>query len=246
MRLGRTTSDLGAKKQPPSSEILISLHPTDSELTDVLPTTSAHVGEGGAYAEPSCVGSSNSVPPFEEIVRLYQRDVRFYVARFLGRDTAADDVAQEVFVQVYRSLSQFSGRGSLKSWILGIARHLVGTWFRQQNRQIHFRAGDIELELVHCRWQEWQRETKSDVLSGFATPEVDTELELQWLRGCMEKLKAPQRKLVQQFYFESESAEEIGRQIGRNSGAVRMALLRIREALAKCIRQQAARSRHHE
>ncbi len=186
------------------------------------------------------------MPPFEEIVRLYQRDVRFYVARFLGRDTAADDVAQEVFVQVYRSLSQFSGRGSLKSWILGIARHLVGTWFRQQNRQIHFRAGDIELELVHCRWQEWQRETKSDVLSGFATPEVDTELELQWLRGCMEKLKAPQRKLVQQFYFESESAEEIGRQIGRNSGAVRMALLRIREALAKCIRQQAARSRHHE
>ncbi|MBL8853978.1 MAG: RNA polymerase sigma factor, partial [Planctomycetaceae bacterium] len=114
------------------------------------------------------------MPPFEEIVRLYQRDVRFYVARFLGRDTAADDVAQEVFVQVYRSLSQFSGRGSLKSWILGIARHLVGTWFRQQNRQIHFRAGDIELELVHCRWQEWQRETKSDVLSGFATPEVDT------------------------------------------------------------------------
>lgn len=209
-------------------------------MTDDLATTPADVGAGTSYAEARSI-----VPPFEEIVRLYQRDVRLYVSRFLGQDAAADDVAQEVFVQVYRSLSQFSGRGALKGWILGIARHCVGTWFRQQARQVRFRTLDVELDLIQCRWQEWQREQNLDA-SEPALSDVDAELDLQLLRGCMEKLKLPQRNLVRQFYFESVSAEEIGRQQGRNSGAIRMALLRIRETLAKCIRQQAARRPQHE
>lgn len=184
------------------------------------------------------------LPPFEEIVRHYHRDVRLYVARHLGREAAVDDVSQEVFVQVYRSLDQFAGRGSLRAWILGIARHCLGTWFRQQNRQIRFRTGDFDLDLAQYHWH--QRPQSADKRRDPSTDECDTERELHFLQECLTKLKPPQRTLIQQFYFEQVTAEAIAQQQGRGAGGVRMALLRIREALAKCVRQQLARRSTHE
>jgi RNA polymerase sigma-70 factor (ECF subfamily) len=42
------------------------------------------------------------------------------------RDAAlADDVQQQVFIEVFRDLRKFSGRSSLRTWLFGIARHRV-------------------------------------------------------------------------------------------------------------------------
>lgn len=191
------------------------------------------------------LANNPKLPSFEEIVRQYQRDVRLYVARFLGRHAAVDDVAQEVFVQVYRSLDQFAGRSPLKAWIFGIARNCVGTWFRQQNRQIRFRSLDLDLDLAQFHWQK-SHATQASESETVAGVDSDTETQLATLRGCLAKLKPPQRALVQQFYFEQVTAESIAQQQGRGAGAIRMALLRIREALAKCVRQQLARRSTHE
>jgi RNA polymerase sigma-70 factor (ECF subfamily) len=188
---------------------------------------------------------SNEVPCFEDIVRMFHRDVRLFVARFLGNDPAVDDVAQEVFVQVHRSLSQFQGRASLKTWILGIARHRVGSWFRQQRRQLRTCSLDVDTDLVQYRWEKFQDGDES-AMGVRGSSEFDADVELELLRNCMQKLKPPQRTLIQSFYFEKATAESISRDQGRSSGAVRMSLLRIREALAKCIRQQATRRFHHE
>jgi RNA polymerase sigma-70 factor (ECF subfamily) len=188
---------------------------------------------------------SQTVSRFEDIVRTYHRDVRLFVSRFLGNDAAVEDVAQEVFVQVHRSLDQFQGRASLKTWILGIARHRVGTWFRQQSRQLRTCSLDVEADLVQYRWQQFQEIETSSAGAASAT-EIDAEAELILLRSCLQKLKPPQRELIQSFYFEDATAESISRDQGRSAGSVRMALLRIRDALAKCIRQQATRRLNHE
>ncbi|MFM8475941.1 MAG: RNA polymerase sigma factor, partial [Planctomycetaceae bacterium] len=50
---------------------------------------------------------------FEEIVRLYQADVRVLARRHFASPAEADEVAQEVFVQVYRGLSSFRGESTL-------------------------------------------------------------------------------------------------------------------------------------
>ncbi|MCU0719897.1 MAG: sigma-70 family RNA polymerase sigma factor [Pirellula sp.] len=188
---------------------------------------------------------SHDVPSFEDIVRTYHRDVRLFVARFLGNDPAVDDVAQEVFVQVHRSLSQFHGRSSLKTWILGVARHRVGTWFRQQSRRLRTCSLDVDTDLVQYRWEKFQDGDES-ATGVKGSSEFDADVELELLRNCMMKLKPTQRSLIQSFYFEEATAESISRDQGRSAGAVRMSLLRIREALAKCIRQQATRRFHDE
>ena len=57
-------------------------------------------------------------------------------ARRLGVPEASlDDVAQDVFVTVYRRLPEFEGRSQLKTWIFGILRHTISDLRRGQRRK---------------------------------------------------------------------------------------------------------------
>ncbi len=170
---------------------------------------------------------------FEVIVREYQHEVRLFVRRHLGHVAAADDVAQEVFLQVYRGIGGYSGAGSLRSWILGIARNLVVTYFRREAR--HLRARQLDLEADVAEWRGAAAEKNT-------VPGDSTDQDLQALQSCVSELEARQRELIERFYFHGESAEAIAEQSGRKAGAVRMALLRIRNALGKCIRKKRSNS----
>ncbi len=57
-------------------------------------------------------------------------------ARRLGVEEAClDDVVQDVFVTVYRRLSDFEGRSQLRTWVFGILRHTVRDLRRSQRRK---------------------------------------------------------------------------------------------------------------
>lgn len=62
---------------------------------------------------------------FECLVRRYQSAVVSFVYRHAGGDRLmAEDLAQEVFLRVYRASAGFEPRGSVKAWILTIAYNL--------------------------------------------------------------------------------------------------------------------------
>lgn len=57
-------------------------------------------------------------------------------ARRLGvHEAALDDVAQDVFLVVYRRLAEFEGRSSLKTWLFGITLRVVADWRRTKRRK---------------------------------------------------------------------------------------------------------------
>jgi RNA polymerase sigma-70 factor (ECF subfamily) len=60
---------------------------------------------------------------YAELYRRVHPWVFGFALRRLGDPTEAEDVAQDVFLQVYRSIERYEGRSSLLSWIFGIARH---------------------------------------------------------------------------------------------------------------------------
>jgi RNA polymerase sigma-70 factor, ECF subfamily len=62
--------------------------------------------------------------PFERILRAYHEPIYRYLARLVGDGADIDDLEQEVFFRVARSLRQFEGRSSFSAWVFRIAKHV--------------------------------------------------------------------------------------------------------------------------
>ena len=63
---------------------------------------------------------------WEEIVQTYSRRIYNLAYRFISRADAAEDLTQEVFIRVYRSLDQYNPKqGDLQNWLMRLARNLI-------------------------------------------------------------------------------------------------------------------------
>jgi RNA polymerase sigma-70 factor (ECF subfamily) len=72
---------------------------------------------------------------WEEIVSNYSRRVYNLAYRFTSRADAAEDLTQEVFIRVYRSLEQYdSKQGDLQNWLMRLARNLIIDDYRRRQR----------------------------------------------------------------------------------------------------------------
>ena len=166
---------------------------------------------------------------FEEMVRMYQADVRIMVRRHLDNATTADEVAQEVFVQLFRSIGGFRGDSSLRTWILGVTRNQIRLYLRNESRRKRRSAEIVSPELLESE----QAITDHDPFSF-----DDAKQELTALKICLEKLGARPRQIVEDFYFNRRSAESIAADRQQTPAAVRMLLMRVRKRLGECIRSQ--------
>src|SRR5512143_953294 len=82
----------------------------------------AQAAPAAAGQERALVDSCRSGDPvaFARLVQLHEGMVFSLSARLLGNPEEARDVAQEVFLQVYRQLGRFEGRSALRTWIYRI------------------------------------------------------------------------------------------------------------------------------
>jgi len=61
---------------------------------------------------------------FNDLVRMYERRVFSLLLRLVGRRDEAEDLAQEVFVQVFKAIGSFRGESKLSTWVFRIAVNL--------------------------------------------------------------------------------------------------------------------------
>lgn len=134
------------------------------------------------------------------------------------RDTgAAEDVLQEIFMQIWRKPGSFrSSRGSLGSWLAVIAR----------NRAIDTLRRRKPLSDIH------------DMMLASSTnlaQESEHALLLQRAQGVMQTLPEPQRLVLELAYFEglthTEIAERTGDPLGTVKTRIRSALMVLRKAM---------------
>jgi RNA polymerase sigma-70 factor (ECF subfamily) len=73
---------------------------------------------------------------WEEIVRQYHRRIYNVCYRFSGSAEDADDLAQEVFIKMYRTLATYDvERGSFTTWVTTVARNLLVDHFRKTKQE---------------------------------------------------------------------------------------------------------------
>jgi len=78
---------------------------------------------------------AGAVDAQESIYRAFQRPVRTLARRLVSRAAVAEELAQDVFIEVLQSLRQFDGRGSFAGWVRAITvrkclMHLRSPWQR--------------------------------------------------------------------------------------------------------------------
>src|SRR6516165_784336 len=83
---------------------------------------------------------------FNALVRAYERRVFALVLRMIGTRAEAEDLAQEVFVQVFKAIGSFRGESKLSTWIYRIAINLCKN--RTKYLRVRHQGEQDELEAV--------------------------------------------------------------------------------------------------
>src|SRR5438876_10036303 len=79
--------------------------------------------------------SQGDTSAFEELVERHQALVAGTVARMLGSNSDVEDIAQQVFIRVWKSASRYVPRANFPTWLLKITRNLVFNELRRTKRR---------------------------------------------------------------------------------------------------------------
>lgn len=149
-----------------------------------------------------------------EFVSLYTDSVYAYVyQRLIPRTDMVDDIVQEVFLAAWDNLRRFEGRSSLKTWLLGIARHKVESYYRTRLRELS--SLDEGEELVVDTGEEPEFEQS-----------IDKARAMVRTRSILEELPETYRLLLLWRYWEKRSLRDMAESIDRSEKAVERALAR--------------------
>src|SRR6476659_8576991 len=102
---------------------------------------------------------------FEEVVRLYQHKVYNLVYRMLGNREEAEDVAQEVFVTVFKSIDSFRGEAKFSTWLYRIAANHCKNRMKYLGRRSYKATGELD-EAAERELQDAQPSAMTPHLDG--------------------------------------------------------------------------------
>ena len=165
---------------------------------------------------------------FEELVRRYQRPIVAYVYRMVGDYDAALDLAQEVFIKVYNSLTRYRPEFKFSTWIYRIAHNAAIDHLR--------RAGAARTEDLEVAG-EGGRTFEKPLASRAPTPEQETERgeRRAEIEDAVCQLPPAYRELIVLRHSHDLSYDEIAEVTGLPLGTVKNRIFRAREAMRELL-----------
>lgn len=162
---------------------------------------------------------------FDHLVKKYQKKIYFLAYRMVKNRDAADDIAQETFINAYLSIKSFKPGYSFYSWLYRICMNLSINHLKRQKfvipeSQFEEEASPLEKETI-----------TEDPLSLLVQKERERKIE-QSIDSLPPKYKAVFMLKV----YEDLSYEEIAQTLKISLGTVMSRLFRAREKLQKLLK----------
>lgn len=157
---------------------------------------------------------------FEELLRRYQKQVYGFAGKFLGDAAEAADIAQETFLRVYETAYRYRPGGSLKVYLMHIARNLCIDYTRRKK------------PLLVDRLPE--QANGENPYSEMENKEIRLEL-----AEAIQKLPENQRTAILLRHDQGFRYEEIARIMETSVEAVESLLVRARKALRERFKTRA-------
>jgi RNA polymerase sigma-70 factor (ECF subfamily) len=163
---------------------------------------------------------------FETLVEKYKQPVVNLVARTIGDFTEAEDIAQHVFVQVYKSAHRYEVTAKFSTWLFTIARNLSLNELRRRSRH---RADSLDETFANDD-DHPIRQAPDLQTSGPTDSLLRDELEAK-VEEAIAELPEKQRTALLMCRHEEFSYEEIARVVGCSLSATKSLIHRARETL---------------
>lgn len=161
---------------------------------------------------------------FGELVRMHQSAVRRFLRQLTHPDAAlADDLAQDTFIQAYRSLDRFRGDAAFLTWLLGIAHNR----FRNARRKQRELPSGVDADAI---------------APGTFQPTDSTDWK-QDLAAAIKTLPAEEQAALHLCYQQDLSHGEAAQILGCPVGTLKTQIARAKEQLRRTL---SAWKNHHE
>jgi RNA polymerase sigma-70 factor (ECF subfamily) len=167
---------------------------------------------------------------WDEIVHRHWRLVFNVAYKFVGSGELAEDLAQDVFVKVFKSLNTFDRRANFHTWLVSVSRNLCIDHYRSVRKEREAIARDVDpADLAPA----------APGRSAYA--ELEQRDRVQLLRAALDRLAPALRTAVMLRDVQELTYQEIADRLGLPEGTVKSRINRGRTELARhlqALRQQ--------
>jgi RNA polymerase sigma-70 factor (ECF subfamily) len=169
---------------------------------------------------------------WEAIVRQYWRKVFNVAYKFVGKHDQAEDLTQDIFLKVFKSLDTFDRRANFQTWLISVSRNLCIDHYRSVRKERETIDRDVDA-------------TTLSPVSSDAGPLVALERSdlRAMLRRALETLPPALRTAVMLRDIQEHSYQDIATELALPEGTVKSRINRGRLELARQLRRlQASQS----
>jgi len=160
---------------------------------------------------------------FISLYRAFVDEIYRYVFLRTGLDTAlAEDMTQEIFLDVFKGMNEFKGLCSERTWVFKIAKNKLFDFYRKQYSK-KVELVDIDGPLIDC----------------LSDPQQDTEklmesaLESKMICDCLSKIPGHYRITLMLKYVDGKSVKQIAEFADKSPKAIESLLQRSKNAFIK-------------
>lgn len=168
---------------------------------------------------------------FRELVELHKGAVIGTCARMLGHSEEAEDLAQQVFLRVWKAAPRYEPSAKFTTWLFTIVRHLVFNETRRRGRH-----ATVPLEGATTSDREATREHPDLVTKTPEAAMLQAELE-QAIDRAIAELPEQQRLAVICRRYEEMAYEDIAAVLNTSVSAVKSLLFRARTQLRESLQR---------
>ena len=163
---------------------------------------------------------------FEELYRRHYRRVYALTLRMMGNPTEAEDMTQDVFLQLYNKIGMFRGESAFTTWLHRMTVNQV---------LMHFRKKSTRSELLTD-----EGETPVQIVQGTANPGTMPVIDRISLERALNDLPVGYRTVFVLHDVEGYEHYEVAEMLGIAEGTSKSQLHKARLKLRQLIKQQAA------
>jgi len=169
---------------------------------------------------------------YAELLRRYQESVYFMMMKMCNNKVDAEDLTIEAFGRAFKKLEQYNPEFAFSTWLFKIASNNAIDFLRRkkQKNTMSIDSGfDDNDSMDHS----------ASIISQTLDPEESfiKKQKIEAVRVLVENIKPMYREMIELFYFQEMSHEEISQKLGLPIGTIKAQLFRARELLYNALKR---------